>query len=227
MHNEKMRQRTGSRIGFWMAGAAVALAMGGCAIGPRMIQTEVTTFNEWATLPADRTYTFTRTLEYRNSLELKSYEDIVRDELATRGFKLVADPAQANLVVMLRPSVTTISVVGRDLWPAIDPFWGPYGGYYGRRFGGFGPGFGGFYGGPYGVEDFGTYRQDIYRKRLELDIDSRTVSDKRYYEGRVENTAYNASLAQVMPVLVHALFTDFPGNNGQTRRVDVPVEPRQ
>lgn len=210
----------------WMAGVAATLVLGGCALGPRMIQTEVTTFNEWATLPADRTYAFSRTLEYQNSLELKSYEDIVRDELASQGFKLVGDASQANLVVTLRPSVTTVSVVVRDQWPAIDPFWGPYGGYYGRRFGGFGAGFGGFYG-PYGgVDDFGTYRQDVFRKRLELDIDSRTVSGKRYYEGRVENTAYNASLAQVMPVLVHALFTDFPGNNGQTRRVDVPVAPR-
>lgn len=209
------------------AAIATVAVLGGCAIGPRMIQTEVTTFHEWPTLPADRTYTFARTLEYKNSLELKSYEDIVRDELAAQGFKPVTDADQANLVVTLRPSVTTVSVALRDQWPAIDPFWGPYGGYYGRRFGGFGPGFGGFYGPYVGVEDFGTYRQDIFRKRLELDIDARTPVGKRYYEGRVENTAYNASLAQVMPVLVHALFTDFPGNNGQTRRVDVPVAPRQ
>ena len=227
MRNDPMTRQTMRWTIRWLACAAAVAVLGGCAFGPRMIQTEVTTFNEWSTLPADRSYSFARTLEYKNSLELKTYEDIVRDELATRGFRLVADPAQANLVVTLRPSVTTVSVVLLDQWPAVNPFWGPYGGYYGRRFGGFGPGFGGFYG-PYGgVDDFGTYRQDVFRKRLELDIDSQTVPAKRYYEGRVENTAYNASLAQVMPVLVHALFTDFPGNNGQTRRVDVPVEPRQ
>lgn len=223
-----MNERTTKRVAYWAAGLAVAATVAGCATGPRTIQTEVTTFDDWSTLPADRTYTFSRTLEYQNSLEVKAYEDIVRDELATQGFRLVADGGPANLVVTLRPTVTTVSVLVPDPWPAIDPFWGPYGGYYGRRFGGFGPGFGGFYG-PYGYagfNDFGTYRQDIYRKRLELDIDSRTTSGKRYYEGRVENTAYNASLAQVMPVLVHALFTDFPGNNGQTRRVDVPVAPR-
>lgn len=214
-----------ARLIRWTGAAAIVAIIGGCALGPRMIQTEVTTFNEWSSLPADRTYTFSRTLEYRASLEVQSYEDIVRDELATQGFRQVADAGQANLVVTLRPSVTSVSVLVNEPWPSIDPFWGAYGGYYGRRFGGFGSGFGGFYGpNSYaGFNDFGTYRQDIYRKRLELDIDSRTVTGKRYYEGRVENTAYNASLAQVMPVLVHALFTDFPGNNGQTRRVDVPV----
>jgi len=29
-----------------------------------------------------------------------------------------------------------------------------------------------------------------------------------------------------MPILIRALFADFPGNNGQTRRVDVPVARR-
>jgi hypothetical protein len=199
--------------------ALLLVALAGCATGPKLVRTEVTSFNEWPTLPADKTYAFARTLEYQNSLELKSYEDLVRDELTSRGFKLAADPAEANLVVTLRPSVSGTAVEVRDPW-AFDPLWGPYGGFYGPRR------FGGFYGGPYwGGYGFNDYSVEVFKRRLELDIDSRTMVGKRYYEGRVENSARSPSLPQVMPVLVRALFSDFPGNNGQTRRIDVPVQP--
>ncbi len=48
---------------------------------------------------------------------------------------------------------------------------------------------------------------------------------KRYYEGRAETSGGSDSLPQAMPVLIRALFTDFPGNDGQTRRVDVAADP--
>lgn len=217
------------RLGRALAAATLVAVLGGCAIGPQSIRTEVTTFNQWAALPADRSYAFSRTLEWQNSLEVGNYEDLVRDELALQGFRPAPDPAQANLIVTLRPSVTTTSVRVRSGWG--DPFWnggwgGPWGGYYGGFYGrGFGPyGWPGYYPG-FGAFD-GMDRIDVYHRRLELDIDSRAVPGQRYYEGRVENDSNDASLPQVMPVLVRALFTDFPGNNGQTRRIDVPVEHR-
>ena len=202
-----------------MAAAMTALVLlAGCALGPRLVRTEVTNFNEWAALPADRTYTFARTLEFQNSLEVRSYEDLVRDELTRQGFRLVAGPAQANLLVTLRPSVTTTQLRVRDSW-GYDPFSGPFGGsgFYGRRFGGwYDPFWSSF-------DNFNAYTVDVAHRRLELDIDSRTVAGKRYYEGRVESVSEAPSLAAIAPYLVRALFVEFPGGNGQTRRVDVPV----
>lgn len=197
----------------WVLVPLMLLALlGGCASGPRVVRTDVTSFDEWATLPAERSYTFARTLEFRNSLELKSYEDIVRDELALQGFRLASNDAAANLVVTLRPSVTTTRMQVRDPWP-VDPFWSPYG-FYGRR------GFGWY--DPYGSM-FNDFNVDVYHRRLELDIDSRTTAGKRYYEGRVESAGQTSALQTVMPALVRALFMDFPGSSGQTRRVDVPL----
>lgn len=206
----------------WLVALATLGALAGCATGPQLFHTQVTTFNEWASLPAEKTYVFSRTLEFQNSLELKSYEDIVRDELTLHGFKLATDPGNAKLTVTLRPSITTTQVRVRDPWP--DPFWGPYGGWYGgfygrRGFGWYDP----FWSFP---DSYSDYTIDVYRRRLELDIDSKTVAGKRYYEGRVESTGQSESLPAVMPYLIRALFTDFPGNNGQTRRVDVPVAPK-
>jgi hypothetical protein len=192
-------------------GACAALclaAVAGCAMGPRLVRTEVTSFNEWS-------------LEYQNSLELQSYEELVRQELGVQGFRFVADPAAANLVVTLRPSVSGASVRVRDPWP--DPYFGPAGFYGLRPLGWYGPywGYGGGFGGFY--SDFRGYSVQVFQRRLELDIDSRATTAKRYYEGRVESVGESDALSRVMPILVRALFTDFPGNNGQTRQVDVPV----
>ncbi len=226
-----MDQSWKGRVARGMAVAASAALLGACATGPRLVRTEVTNFNEWTTLPAEKTYAFARTLEYQNSLEVKSYEDIVRDELAQQGFRLVAEPAQANLLVTLRPSVFSTRVLVRDSWGygGYGSGFGPYGGFGYGGFGGYG-GYGGSYGGRFGgydpfVSSFDTFRYpiDIAHRRLELDIDSRTVAGKRYYEGRVETSNDAPSLPAIAPYLVRALFVDFPGGNGQTRRVDVPM----
>jgi len=215
-----MNGRTMTRATRAMLVVAAAATIAGCAIGPQIVQTQVTNYNEWSTLPADKTYSFARTLEYQGSLEVKSYEDIVRDELALKGFRFVPEPAQANLIVTLRPSSSTTRLRMRDPWP-IDPFWGGYGGFYGRRFGG-------WYGpyGPYGYsafDNFNTYPVDVIQRRLEMDIDSRATAGKRYYEGRVETSSEADAFKDIVPAMVQALFTDFPGNNGQTRRIDVPL----
>ncbi len=193
----------------------LAIALGGCATGPRQVQTQVTSFNDWSALPG-KSYVFARTLEYQSSLEMKSYEDVVRDEMARQGFTLAADSSAAQVVVTIRPSVAVTQLRVRDPWP-YDPFGRGFG-WYGRRgFGGYDP----FW------NDWREYNVDVYRRRVELDIDSRTVAGKRYYEGRVENTGDTDDLPAAMPYLIRALFADFPGNNGQTRRVDVPIVPME
>lgn len=222
--------RAGASAARRLAAALMVATLAGCATGPRMLETDVTSYDAWSTLPADHSYAFGRTLQYQNSLELRSYENIVADELALKGFQRATEGAGA-LVVTLRPSVTTTRVRMRSGW-TMDPFLAPYG-FYGRRgFGGFGAfgGYGGFGGvgyDPYwSAFDFGADAMDLYQRRLELDIDSRTEVGKRYYEGRVESSGDSDSLPDVMPSMIRALFTDFPGNNGQTRRVTVPLEPR-
>lgn len=202
-----------------LAGALLfAAIVSGCAIGPQFVRTQVTSYNDWPTLPASKTYTFARTLEYQSSLELKSYEDIVRDELALQGFKYAAERAQVDLIVTLRPSVTLTRVRVRDPWP-VDPFWSPYG-FYGRgRFGWYEPYWSAF-------DDFNDSTIDVFHRRLEMDIDSKSVSGRRYYEGRVDTDSQADSFQAIAPYLVRALFTDFPGNNGQTRQIDIPIERR-
>ena len=156
----------GKQLGFCLIGAALLAGLSGCATTPPVMHTQVTTFNQWTQVPADKSYVFGRTLEFQNSLELTRYEDIVRDELTLKGFKEAANPAQAKLTVTLRPSISSRDVRVRDPWPA-DPFWSPYG-WYGSRFGHR----------PFGWYDpYWSFPQDtdysvtVYRHRLELDHD--------------------------------------------------------
>jgi len=219
------------RYGRWASARALVLAttfalFAACATEPRLVRTEVTSFDAWGTLPAERSFVFVRTLEYQNSLEMQSYENIVRDELQLRGFTLAPSAGDAALAVTLRPSVLSAQLRVRE--PFLDPWWGGWGGFGPWGYGGprAGYGWGGWYG-PYGFGGgLGTLDDyTIYRRRLELDIDSRTTAGTRYYEGRVENTGASDALQTVMPSLIRALFTDFPGNSGQTRRIDVPAGP--
>ena len=209
----------GKRLGLCLIGAALLAGLSGCATTPPVMHTQVTTFNQWTQVPADKSYVFGRTLEFQNSLELKRYEDIVRDELTLKGFKEAANPAQAKLTVTLRPSISSRDVRVRDPWPA-DPFWRPYG-WYGSRFGHrpFG-----WYDPYWSFPRYSDYSVTVYRHRLELDIDARGAEQKRLYEGRVESDGDTDSLLPVMPYLIRALFTEFPGNNGATRRIDVPID---
>jgi ribosomal protein L35AE/L33A len=47
----------------------------------------------------------------------------------------------------------------------------------------------------------------------------RTADKANLFEGRAETTASNNNLTSLMPNLVRAMFTEFPGTSGQTVRV--------
>ncbi|MBC7497142.1 MAG: DUF4136 domain-containing protein, partial [Sphingomonadaceae bacterium] len=108
----------------------------------------------------------------------------------------------------------------------------PYGGFgYGGGYGGgyYGRGFdyGGFGYGPYGFGDFGdypeTYSQTIYNSHVDLRI-NRAGDNVAVFEGRAETVANTNDLTRLVPNLITAIFTNFPGNNGQTVRVQVDAK---
>jgi hypothetical protein len=47
---------------------------------------------------------------------------------------------------------------------------------------------------------------------------------ERVYEGEIRSSGSTGDLPTVMPVLVRGLFDDFPGASGTTRRVNVPFQ---
>jgi hypothetical protein len=124
--------------------------------------------------------------------------------------------------------------------------YGGYGGRYGRygSYGGFyDPRFGIYYGRPY-YSSYGYYgarspfyygwddptwygdhdvREYVeYKSELNLDIRDRT-SNRALFEGRAQARSTTDELGTLVPNLVEAMFTGFPGRNGETVRITVPT----
>ncbi|MGB3721462.1 MAG: DUF4136 domain-containing protein [Pacificimonas sp.] len=164
------------------------------------------------------------------SLEFQNYARYVAAQMNAQGYTEVADKDDASLIVSLDYGVND----GRERiatrpgtrfgygWGS--PFYGAYGWrrralFYDPFFygGGFGRGFGGGF-------DNEVYSYTVYGSYLDMNI---TRPDgEPVFEGRAEANSRDDNLPELVPNLVTAMFTDFPGMSGKTVRVKVPTEGR-
>jgi len=78
--------------------------------------------------------------------------------------------------------------------------------------------------GGYGFGGFGDVRSfTIYNSDIELKI-KRNSDGQSLFEGRAEAQSRSNKLPYLVPNLVEAMFTDFPGNNGEAVRISVAPE---
>ena len=213
-----------------LVAAPLMLALGGCATG---FPAQVSRFQAMPA-PAGQSFVIQgRDPADRGGLEFSRYADLVRQHLLAEGYREAAGPQDATLLVTLGYGVDD----GRErIVERPDPFatpWG-YGGFsrfrrpFFSRFGYFGRHRSPFYWGWYDpFWDVGGSRLDsytVYRSFVGLDI--RRASDgQSVFEGRAQAQSGTNQLQVLVPNLVEALFTNFPGNNGETVRITVPNEP--
>ncbi len=161
-------------------------------------------------------------------LEFGQYATLVEQRMSELGYRLVEDPAAAELIVSMDYDVDR----GRERIVAdYDPFFASprFGGYYGhRRFYGrhrFRYGFHDpFLFGGYGFGGYGSVRSfTVYASELDLKID-RAVDGERLFEGKAEALSRSKNLTYLVPNLVEAMFTNFPGNNGERVRISIAPE---
>jgi len=219
---------------------ASALAVSGCAA---TLPTKVTRFQALP-IPAGQTFAVVpgAGAAGRGGLEFQGYAQYVAQQLNARGYRQVASPQQAQMVVQIGYGIDQGRQVVREDpfvrsrgfggyygggFGRYDPFWGVYTGrpYY-SRYGYGGRGFGGF-GSPfyYGWDDpFWTGGIDVYteyRSQLEMDIRDR-VTNQPLFEGRAQARSTTDELGTLVPNLIEAMFTGFPGRSGETVRISVP-----
>src|SRR5512139_400411 len=112
-----------------------------------------------------------------------------------------------------------------------DPFWDPWYGYRGYPYAWHRPG----YFRPYGVWGYGWYdpwfdgdyeSYTIYTSGISLKIDRR-ADGQRLFEGKAEAVSTSNRLQYLVPNLVEAMFTGFPGNAGETVRISVAPEKKK
>ena len=167
----------------------------------------------------------------QGGIEFGQYANLVAGELTRYGYRPAASGERADLVVRMDYGVDK----GRERVVSSpgfgDPWYGGYGrGFYrpvivsgrgGRRYvygyrdpflwgGGFGPGWGG--------TDVSSYT--VYTSGLNLQI-NRSGDGSRLFEGHAEAQSRDNNLQAIVPNLVEAMFTGFPGNSGERVRITV------
>ncbi|MBU1254139.1 MAG: DUF4136 domain-containing protein [Alphaproteobacteria bacterium] len=162
-------------------------------------------------------------------LEFALYADRVEAQMQRLGYTQAASPETASLLVRFDYGVDN----GRERLRATgfrDPFYNPWYGYgspfyrsslryrspfYGSRWGyGF---YDPWFGGP---EVTST---TVYTSGIDLKID-RTATGERLFEGKAEAVSTSDRLQYLVPNLVEAMFTDFPGRSGETVRISIAPE---
>ncbi|MGB7408924.1 MAG: DUF4136 domain-containing protein [Pontixanthobacter sp.] len=225
--------------------ATVPLLLGTLsACGSPAFKSDVTRFQ--SQLPAPTGQTFAVVAEdpaLAGGLEFSQYADLVEAEMTRLGY-VEGTPENAALLVQFDYGVDN----GRERVRSTgfrDPYFGRWGAYrpfyrsrlgYGRGF--YGRGFGGrgFYGRPlayggawgYGFNDpwFGgpdIRSYTVYTSGIDLKIDNAQTGE-RLFEGKAQAASPSDRLQYLVPNLVEAMFTDFPGNSGETLRISIKPE---
>ncbi len=161
--------------------------------------------------------------ELAGGLEFGQYADMVEAQMVNFGYTLSEDPAAAELIVSMDYDIDD----GREkVVTDYDPFYRP--GFYGRGYysryrylhGYYDP----FLFGGYGFNGYGGVRSfTVYTAQLDMKID-RAVDGERLFEGTAEAKSRSKNLTYLVPNLVEAMFTNFPGNSGERVRISVAPE---
>lgn len=214
--------------------ASVPLILAGLAACATPFNANVTRFQ--TQLPAPQGQSFAVVAEdpaLAGGLEFSQYASHVAAQMQRLGYTQAASPQDANLLVRFDYGVDR----GRERVRRTgfsDPFYSPWYGYspFGYR-GGWGHrrlGYGGFYrGGPWAFGfhdpffDGGYDSYTVYTSEIEMKIDRRADS-QRLFEGKAQALSTSNRLQYLVPNLVEAMFTDFPGESGRTVRISVAPE---
>lgn len=202
---------------------AALLALSACATG---FPAQVQRFQAMPAPQGESFYVQAADPDNRGGLEFAQYADLVRRHLIAQGYQEAASADRATMLVSLDYGVDQ----GRDRVAYYPSPWGPRFGYHPfySRFGNFGrrrsPFYWGwhdpFFGDPFG-DDVRVYT--VYTSYLDMEI--RRASDgQALFEGLAQARSRTDDLPELVPNLVEAMFTGFPGNSGETVRITVEPE---
>ena len=162
----------------------------------------------------------------QGSLEFAAYAALVGTELQKHGFRPASSAESADVLVMMDFSAGP----GREriaTRPSMNSSWGWYGPGWGwgwpgyRSAWGVGGGWGSPWGSPWGGQE--VYSFTVYPAYVHVAM-MRTADKVPLFEGRAETTTRTNDLPSIMPNLVTALFTDFPGASARSQVVRVPAQ---
>ena len=208
---------------------AAAALLGVAAIGLSACANSLnTTVSRYQAMPAPQGQTFFvvpgNGMAANGGLEFQRYAGLVAQQLQARGYAPATEPRTATMVVQLGYSVDNGQTrIVEDPFARsryYDPFYSPF--YY-PRFGfrsrfsyGWNDPF--WYGG--GIDSYVEYHSEV-------DLHIRAASTNQpLFDGRAQARSQTNRLDMVLPSLVEAMFTNFPGQNGETVKITIPARPK-
>lgn len=78
---------------------------------------------------------------------------------------------------------------------------------------------------------YGGFQNDIiisrvFNRQLIMNITENNAEAKRLYEGKVRSRGNSAKLSRIMPYMIKAIFSGFPGISGEGERISIELEKR-
>jgi hypothetical protein len=216
-----------------------ALGLSACATG---LRTEVSRYQAMPGPQGQSFFIVPADPANPGGLEFARFAGQVAQAMQAQGYSQAANPAAATMLVRLDYGVDEGEErIESDPFArgyGYDPFWSgsysPWRGYFGRpyysRFGYWGPRSAFYYGwndpywyapygGGYGYGGIRSYTE--YHSFLDLDI-RRKVDNAQIFDGHAQARSTNDNLGVLVPNLIEAMFTGFPGQSGETIKITVP-----
>ena len=224
-----MKMTSTKRLMRFAAAPLLLAGLSACATG---FNADVSRFA--TQLPAPQGQTFAVVADdpaLAGGLEFSQYASFVSEEMAELGYAPAASPETATLLVRFDYGVDNGRERVRSTGFARDPFFDPWYGYsphyrtrlYRHR-GFYSPrsawGYG-FYDPWLGGNEVTSYT--VYTSGIDMKIDD-TASGERLFEGKAQALSTSNRLQHLVPNLVEAMFTDFPGRSGETLRISIKPE---
>lgn len=219
--------------------ALVTLAVGALAACASPFRADVQRFESQLPVPNGQTFTVVADdPALAGGIEFRNYAQLVADHLARLGYTPVNNPSDAQLLVRFdygvdngRERVRSTGVGYRD------PFFSSWYNYqpvvfrgrdgrprmtYVRTYNPWGNPWGwGWNDSFFGGSD--VYSYTVYTSGVDMKIDD-ARSGQRLFEGKAQAASTSNRLQYLVPNLVEAMFTGFPGNSGETVRISVAPE---
>jgi hypothetical protein len=214
------------RISKFAAAALLGVAALGLNACANSLDTEV---SRYQAMPAPQGQTFIVVpgdgMAANGGLEFQRYAGIVAQQLAARGYTPATDPKSASMVVQFGYGVDRGQVryvddpfsyggYGSGFYdPFYNPFYYPRFGYRSR-----------FY---YGWDDPFWYGRGMdsyveYHGQIDLHIRS-SGTNQPLFDGRAQARSTTNRLDVVLPSLIEAMFTGFPGRSGENVKITIPT----
>jgi hypothetical protein len=227
--------RKTSTLGRALKLAAVPLVLASLAACTSPFRADVSRFQTQLPAPAGQTFAVVADdPALAGGLEFAQYADFVEAQMHRLGYVQASSPENATMLVRFDYGIDTgrERITTRPGFGYRDPFYSPWVSYrpvvYRDRRGDRRVSYVPYRPWGFGYHDPFFSRPEIdsytvFTSGIELKIDDQATG-QRLFEGKAQALSTSNRLPYLVPNLVEAMFTGFPGNSGETVRISVAPE---